>query len=70
MVAFDPAYVLHSWHVYIGQSKTNGLMKEQAADAPQMRAVSEQRFQKRIGRLTATEMAEIAARIAVIVEFQ
>jgi mRNA interferase MazF len=67
---WKPHYAGNIWHVRLGPSRANGLAKESAADALQVRCVSVRRFQQRTGRLSATQMEEIAAAIAAVVEYQ
>ena len=61
-------FVGNVWHVRVGPTKSNGLSKESAVDALQIRAVSIERFRTRLGRLTADQMEQIAAAIAIVVE--
>lgn len=58
------------WHVQIEPTKTNGLTKLSAVDALQLRGVDEQRLIRRLGTLTPSSMEEIAAAIAIVVEFR
>ncbi|HEY3078573.1 MAG TPA: type II toxin-antitoxin system PemK/MazF family toxin [Chloroflexota bacterium] len=67
---WKPHYAGNIWHVHLSPSKSNGLAKDSAADALQVRCVSVRRFQHHIGRLSAAQMEEIAAAIAAVVEFQ
>jgi mRNA interferase MazF len=67
---WKPHYVGNIWHVRLNPNRSNGLTKESAADALQVRCVSVRRLQYQIGRLTATQMEEIAAAIAAVVEYQ
>jgi len=61
-------FVGNVWHVRVEPTKSNGLSKESAVDALQIRAVSIERFRTRLGRLTADQMEQIAAAIAIVVE--
>ena len=47
------------WMVRIDPQETNGLSKPSAADALQIRSVSEQRLMKRLGALTPIQAAQI-----------
>jgi len=67
---WKPHYAGNIWRVRLSPNKGNGLTKESAADALQVRSVSVRRFRQRIGRLSATQMEEIAAAVAAVVEFQ
>ena len=46
-----------------------GAAKPSAADALQVRAVDHRRLVRRMGRLSAQELEDVAAAIAVIVEY-
>ena len=58
------------WHVGITPDSENGLNKEGAVDALQLRGVDSQRLVRKLGRLSATLMEEIAAAIAAVVEYE
>jgi mRNA interferase MazF len=57
------------WHVRVVPAQSNGLSKESAVDALQLRGVDVQRFRKRLGLLSAELMEDIAAAIALVVEY-
>jgi len=67
ITAWDPRYTTYPWMVRLRASKGNGLAKESAADAFQVKSVSETRFSKRVGVLPADEVEEVAAAIALCV---
>lgn len=56
------------WHVHLDPSQQNGLSKESAADALQVRSVSLDRFMNRRGRVTQQELEEIVQALAAVVE--
>ena len=56
------------WHVPLQPSAVNGLSKNSAADALQVRSLSLERFVKRRGRATKQELEEIVQALAAIVE--
>lgn len=60
-------YANWPWFVHLVPSSTNGLLKESGADAFQVKSVSEKRFVKRLGTLTAAQMDDIAAAVAICV---
>ena len=64
---WDPRYASYPWLIHLRASKGNGLSKESAADAFQVKSVSEARLDKRLGVLTADEVEEFAAAIALCV---
>lgn len=57
------------WMVRIGASSANGLDKESAANAFQIKSVSEERFAHTIGTLSEDQVDEIAAAIALCIGF-
>jgi mRNA interferase MazF len=70
LTAWRPSFAGSVAHVKISPTKGNGLTQEDAADVLQLRGVDRQRFIKRLGVLRPVDMEEIAAAIAVVVEFQ
>jgi mRNA interferase MazF len=62
-------YAHSSWHVKIDPDTANGLTKTSAVDTLQLRGVDTSRFLKRLGRVSADKIEEIAAAIAAVVEY-
>ncbi len=58
------------WHVRIEPDSTNGLAKVSAADTLQLRGIDIQRFIRKLGQVSGIMMAEIAAAVAAVVEYQ
>ena len=58
------------WYVRIEPDDSNGLTKDSAIDAMQIRGVDVERFRRRRGRFNAMLMEEITAAIAAIIEYQ
>jgi mRNA interferase MazF len=52
-------YEIASWMIRIQPNPQNGLTKESAADCFQIRSVSQDRFVKRIGSVSVSEMEDI-----------
>lgn len=65
---WNEAFLSSGWHVRIQPDKLNGLSKESAVDAFQIRSLSTQRFVKRLGILSSLEVEEIAQAIAIVLE--
>ena len=65
-----PAKEQTLWHVPISPHTLNGLSKPSVADALQIRALSYSRFVTKLGRLTAQQMDDIAAAVAIVLEIQ
>ena len=57
-------------HVHLAPSSRNGLGKESAADVLQLRAGALERFVQKLGNLEASFIAEIAASVAAVVEYE
>lgn len=56
------------WLVPIAPSALNGLTKDTVADVLQIRGLSTDRFARRLGSLSETDMAEICAALALAIE--
>lgn len=69
LTGWDPRYGGNIWHVRIKPDPQNGLTKESAVDVLQARGVDISRFKKKIGRLDADTMDNIAAAMAMLVEY-
>jgi mRNA interferase MazF len=63
-------YAQSPWHVRLDPDTANGLSKTSAVDALQLRGVDTQRLAKKLGRVSAAKMEEIAAVIAAVVEYE
>lgn len=59
-------YAVAAWMVRVDPDSANGLSKASAADAFQVRSVSQQRFVKQLGRLSAALMDEVAKALAAV----
>ncbi len=69
ITGWQPQFANHFWHVHLLPSSTNGLVKESGADALQVKSVSVNRFQRKLGAVTAKEIADIAKAIAFCVDY-
>ena len=58
------------WIVRINPNARNGLKKPSAADTLQIRGIDFRRFVTKLGRLPPEIMSEIAAAIAIVVEYE
>src|SRR5689334_19637089 len=63
-------YAVASWMVRLEPDATNGLEKLSAADAFQVRSVSQNRFVRRLGALPDTAMKNIAQALAIILSIE
>jgi len=69
ITAWQPQFERYFWMVHLSPDAANGLSKESAADAFQVRSLSTNRFERKMGVLTDSQMDEIAAAIAVCVGY-
>ena len=63
-------YAGNIWHVKIEPDIANGLTKVSAVDVLQLRGMDVQRFIRKIGELSTTDMEEIVRAIAAVVEYK
>lgn len=71
ITTWNESFASKLWLVKIEPSETNGLTQQSVVDTLQIRCVDVQaRFMRKIGVLPSTIMEEIAASIAIIVEYQ
>jgi mRNA interferase MazF len=66
---WKPRYALFPWFVYLQAAPQNGLSKDSGADAFQTKSVSLLRFQRKLGSLSARQMDEVAAAIALCIGY-
>lgn len=70
LTGWQTSFENNLWHVKIKPTQTNGLKKESAVDALQLRGLDISRFKNKIGQLSAEEMEEITVAIAAVIEYQ
>lgn len=70
LTGWQPQFSRYFWMVNLKPTPANGLAKESAADAFQVKSVSMNRFQKKLGVLTADEVEEIVAAVALCIGYQ
>jgi len=63
-------YADYPWMVYLAPAQQNGLTKDSGADTFQIRSVDQSRLIKKIGQLSDPIMEEIAAGVAVCIEYK
>jgi mRNA interferase MazF len=61
------SYAGYPWFVQVPASAGNGLLKDSGADCFQTKSISETRFARQLGAITATQMDEIASAIGLCV---
>jgi mRNA interferase MazF len=58
------------WHVRFGATDQNGLQKESAVDALQVRSADTSRFEEKLGRVTAAQLEQIVTAVAAVIEYE
>jgi mRNA interferase MazF len=69
ITGWKPGFVRYFWMLHLFPNPINGLAKESAADAFQVKSLSTNPFQHRIGELLSDEIEEIATSIALCVGY-
>ena len=67
ITGWNSNYAGYPWLVGLAPTARTGLAKESGADAFQVKSVSENRFVRKRGVLTASQLEDIAAAIAICV---
>ncbi len=70
LTSWQEKFTSSQWMVKIIADTSNGLDHDSAADALQLRCVSYERFTSKLGTVSAPILDEIAAAIAIVIEFQ
>ena len=63
-------YAVAPWLVRLEPNAENGLDKPSTADAFQVRSVAQERFVRRLGKLSDTAMQEITRALAVVLSIE
>lgn len=58
------------WMTKLVPDQQNGLLKASAADAFQVRSVSQQRFVRKLGKLNAEQVEDITDALALVLKFE
>ena len=67
VTAWSNDYVQTPWMIHLKPTGGNGLTKESAADAFQVKSVSLRRFDRRLGRVSAEQLDENAQAVALCI---
>lgn len=70
LTSWQEKFTVADYMVKIFADANNGLDRDSAADALQLRCVSYERFMNKLGVVQASILDEIAAAIAIVIEFQ
>ncbi|MDP8933068.1 MAG: type II toxin-antitoxin system PemK/MazF family toxin [Cyanobacteriota bacterium] len=68
ITAWNDLFSPLDWMVQLEPTSENGLAKVSAADAFQVRSVSQQRFVRQLGTLSETIMEEIAEALTIVLD--
>jgi mRNA interferase MazF len=63
-------YAIAPWMVKLEATAEHGLAKDSAADAFQVRSVSQMRFVRRLGQLADVEMQQITGALAIVLKIE
>jgi mRNA interferase MazF len=63
-------YEIASWMVYIKPDTINNLSKESAADCFQIRSISEERFIRKIGRISSSNLEDIKEALSKVLTIE
>lgn len=66
---WKPQFDRNLWHVRVDPDDSNGLTKVPTVGTLQLRGVDTRRLTRKVGRLSAALMEEIAASIALVIEY-
>lgn len=69
LTAWKARYAQQPWFVQVKATPQNGLAKDSAADAFQVKSVSTSRFGQRWGMLTAQQLDDITAAVALCIDY-
>jgi mRNA interferase MazF len=69
ITGWQPQFSRYFWMVRLIPDDQNGLSKDSAADAFQIKSLSVNRFQKKLGSVTADQLAEISTAIALCIGY-
>ena len=70
MTTWDSTFVGKIWLVKISPDVSNGLTQDSAVDTLQIRCVDVRRFIRKMGFVSPIVMEDIAAAVAIVVEYQ
>lgn len=67
---WKPPYAGYPWMICLEPDEKNGLTKKSGADTFQVRSVDQVRLVKKLGQLSEPLMEEVAAGIAICIEYK
>jgi mRNA interferase MazF len=69
LTSWQPHFAQYFWLVQLLPTQSNGLRKESAADVFQIKSVSVNRFQRKLGAVTNLEVNRITKAIALCIGY-
>lgn len=69
ITGWKSAFEKNIWHVYLKPTERNGLTKESAVDALQVRSADTSRFLEQLGRISTPKLEEIVTAVAAVIEY-
>ena len=69
ITGWQPGFGDYFWMIQLSPSGANGLAKESAADAFQIKSLSINRFQRKLGIVTSDQIEAIAAAVALCIDY-
>lgn len=69
LTTWQPRFSGDFWMIHVPMIPSNGLDKDSAANAFQVKSVSEDRFLRKLGAATADQIDEVAASIALCIGY-
>jgi mRNA interferase MazF len=69
ITGWQPQFSRYFWMVHLLPDVVNGLSKESAADAFQVKSLSARRLERKLGQLEVGQLDEIAAAIALCIGY-
>ena len=70
LTSWQEKFTKSQWMVKVAANVNNGLDNDSAADALQIRCVSYERFNLKLGTVSTSVMDEIKAAVAIVIELQ
>jgi mRNA interferase MazF len=64
----DPSGSVPLWHVPLTPVETNGLSKPSVADCFQIKSISQERFKKKLGVLSASDLEDVKVALVTVLD--
>ena len=70
VTGWKDAFERNIWHVRLRASKRNGLSKDSAVDALQVRSADTSHFEEKLGRVGASNLEQIVIALGAVFEYE